>query len=455
MPTFEIIRGATTYNVSHDQPIRLVSVDDMGGASVRNQRETGPYQHGASHISERLEPTVLTLKFNVLGSTAADLDARRDTFNAMFKPVEDIPITIRVTRDDGEVRQIDTFREGRLGIRIEPEDFPGHIHRGVAQVIADDPTWYNPEIEEGSFNIPSDWWLAYNTIGTASVLEHAENPGTAQLWTNTGTVASGSAWSVAFRSGSVSPASLRYAWATNGFMYFGAGPGFTGGYEARANNAGNVLIVNGALMSAGTSNYMSVYDGGTLSVYRDGALLGQDTGDPPLAILAGTARWRSSFTGAGNTWTAALPYAAAYNIALSPTQRSALDQVMNNVGSAFSTTFVYDGDWDTYPVLVITGPMGNPVITNTATGDTLDFTGGTVGSADAWTIDTRYGLKSVLNTAGSSVEQYLSADSDLATFRIVPDPIATGGTNVITVQGTATSGSTSITISYYNRYMDY
>lgn len=458
MPTFEIIRGATTYNVSHDQPIRLVDIS-MGGASIRNQTETGPYQHGASHISARLEPTVLTVSFNVIGSTAAALDGHRDTLNKMFAPIEGIPIIFRVTRDDGEVRQLDTWREGRLGIKLEPRDYPGHLHRAVLQLLATDPTWYGPTEQEEEFDIPSaDWWIGLNTIGTANVLEHVENPAQGQLWANTGSVAAGSAWTIFFRGGSVTPTALnKYAFSQNNgganpisFAVFTGGPG-NSSFDVGPTTAG-------AFMGAGTASYFLVSNGGTAVMFRDGTAVGTATGTTSAIEAAsgpGTARWRStSASSVSLVWDAAIPYAAIYSGSLSPTQRAGVHQAITTVGSAQSAAIAYEGDWYSYPVITIIGPMSNPVVTNASTGDALDFTGGTVGSAEIWIIDTRYGYKSALSGT-TSVEQYLSTDSDLATFRLAPDPIVAGGTNVITVSGSAMGTTTTVSLAYHSRYLDH
>lgn len=462
MPTFQVIRGATTYNISAGQSICLVDVDDLGGASVRNQEETGPYQDGSSHISQRLDPSVITLRLNVIGTTAAALDGLRDTLNAMFKPIEGVPITLKVTRDDGEIRQIDTWREGRLSIKLEPRDYPGHLHRAVVQLRASDPTWYNPAEQDEVFLLPgSDWWTGFSTIGTANVLEHVTSPGTGQLWANSGSVAAGSPWTIFFRSGSVTPdANTRYAFYHQqaggvGDIYFAAENGFTGGYRYFPNS---VSAPQGAFMGAGTASYFLVSNGGTAALFRDGTLVSTVAGTTsPIeaASASGTARWRSIHSGGTtSSWAAALPFAAIYSGSLSPTQRDAVHQAVTLSGSAQSAAIAYGGDWYSYPVITINGPLANPVITNTNTGDILDFTGGTVGSTDIWIIDTRYGYKSALSGT-VSVEQYLSNESDLATFRLAPDPIVAGGTNVITVSGSAMGSATAVTLTYYERFMDY
>lgn len=454
--TLQVIRGATTYTIS--DPYFLEGAEGMGGASVRNIEESGPHQDGATHLDERLDPRTITLKLNVIGSSPSALDGYRNTLMTMFKPVRGVPITLKITRDDGSVRQIDTRRTGPLDIPLVAIHRPGNLHRAVVQLRAADPVWYDPTGIDVPFLGPSDWWLAFNTIGTANVLEHAENPGTAQLWTNSGSAAMGSPWTVFFRSANPGTAAdFQYAFQT-----------YDGNYPAQAYTDpgfGSAVILVSAradavisALASGTANYFTQTNGGTLTFYQNTTAFGPYSNGLPTSALPGTtqgtATWRSR-TDSAKFWPVALPYAAAYNIALSTTQRNALSAAVLTGGSAYNIAVPYTGDVDSYPVITIQGPITNPVIANTTTGDTLDFTGGTVGSADVWTIDLRYGRKSALNTSGVSVEQYLSTDSDLATFRLVPDPLATGGTNVISVAGTATGTATVVTLSYYTRYLSY
>lgn len=461
----EILRGATTYVLNDpsdaSNPFSVEDGAGLGGASVRNIEEHGPYQDGSTHLDERLEPSVSTWRIFVKGATAAALDGHRDTLNKMFKPIRGVPIIVKYTRDDGAIRYQDTRRTGPLDIPLTKEHRPGNLHKAVVQLRAADPTWYDSTEESEVFVVPSsDWWLAYGNIGTANVLEHANSPTQGQAWTNAGSVVAGSAWTIVFRSNrQAAGTAALYAFTSNTV----GGPtamGFSASTVADSYlmQGGTASSITGNLMAAGTHNYFAIHNGGTLTLHRDETLIGTDSVGNSLPIpgtASGTARWRSLYSDANvGKWTEAFPNAAAYNIALNDTQHLALNQVMN-IGSAYSVSVPYLGDVDSYPVITILGPMSDPVITNSTTGDTLDFTGGTVGTAEIWTIETRYGRKSVLNGAGSSVERYLSPDSDLATFRLVPDPIATGGTNVITLSGSATGTASAMTLSYYNRYISY
>ena len=101
---------------------------------------------------------------------------------------------------------------------------------------------------------------------------------------------------------------------------------------------------------------------------------------------------------------------------------------------------------DSFPIITLTGPINTPVITNNTTGDSLTFTTN-LGSGTVYTIDTRYGYKSVTDQLGAVKTGDLSNTSDLATFSLVP------GDNSITVTGTSATVATSISFQFYKYFL--
>jgi hypothetical protein len=118
-----------------------------------------------------------------------------------------------------------------------------------------------------------------------------------------------------------------------------------------------------------------------------------------------------------------------------------------------TTAFPYVGTWQTNPVITITGPISSPVITNQTTGEKLDFTGTLILNGDVWTIDTRYGYKTVKDSSGNNQIAALSDDSNLSTFHLDVDPVAAGGINNINITNGAATQYTSVVLSFYNRYI--
>lgn len=115
----------------------------------------------------------------------------------------------------------------------------------------------------------------------------------------------------------------------------------------------------------------------------------------------------------------------------------------------------YVGKWEAYPVIYITGPAEDVVITNETTGRVLDFTGHTLAGGDVWTVDTRYGKWSIRDQDNLLMNYALSDDSDLLNFAIVPAPRAPGGINDfrVTVADDATI-ATQVRFEFYNRYLN-
>ncbi len=113
----------------------------------------------------------------------------------------------------------------------------------------------------------------------------------------------------------------------------------------------------------------------------------------------------------------------------------------------------YGGSWETYPIIRVTGPIRDCVITNESTDEVLDFTGTTIGAGTYYELDLRYGYKTVVNSAGANQIAILTADSDLATFHLAADPEVEGGINSITVAGQDAGEATSVAMTWYERFI--
>lgn len=113
----------------------------------------------------------------------------------------------------------------------------------------------------------------------------------------------------------------------------------------------------------------------------------------------------------------------------------------------------YSGSVASYPFIRITGPITNCVITNNSTGEKLDFTGFTIESAHYYDIDLRYGYKTVISNHGTNKIAELTDDSNLESFHLEAAPDVGGGINSINVSGSGVTESTSVSISWFNRYI--
>lgn len=117
-----------------------------------------------------------------------------------------------------------------------------------------------------------------------------------------------------------------------------------------------------------------------------------------------------------------------------------------------ATTVVNGGSWAIYPVIQATGSITNFSITNSATGLTI-ATSGTIPAGRTWTIDLRYGYKTVYDDLGVNQISAITTSSSLSTFAIAPAPTVVGGVNTLVINSTANGSTASVIISYYIRYI--
>lgn len=114
----------------------------------------------------------------------------------------------------------------------------------------------------------------------------------------------------------------------------------------------------------------------------------------------------------------------------------------------------YVGSWDAWPIVTIVGPITDCILTNETTGDSLDFTGTTIMAGDSYTIDCRYGYKTVTRKSDEANRvQDLTNDSNLATFRVGAHPDVLSGLNSIRVQGSDANAATQVVLQFHTRYV--
>lgn len=116
-----------------------------------------------------------------------------------------------------------------------------------------------------------------------------------------------------------------------------------------------------------------------------------------------------------------------------------------------ATPVINSGTYKTFPIITIEGPITDCKITNESTGEFIDFDGQTIGNGDTWTIDLRYGEKTVLDQ--NENKKMPTSDSDIATWHLGVDPDVPDGINSIRVEGSACNAATSIEIDYYVMYV--
>lgn len=122
-----------------------------------------------------------------------------------------------------------------------------------------------------------------------------------------------------------------------------------------------------------------------------------------------------------------------------------LQFVQTDVGT--SKILTYTGGWITVPYpFSIRGPLDHPIIQNLTANTKIDLNY-SVPDAQTVLIDLRYGYKTILLGA-TSLLQYLSSDSDLEGFYLLPAPDATGGNNTISLSGSGQGSNTLISLGW-------
>ena len=109
----------------------------------------------------------------------------------------------------------------------------------------------------------------------------------------------------------------------------------------------------------------------------------------------------------------------------------------------------YVGDADAYPIIKIFGPVTDLNISHAASKTImkLDFAGTTIAAGDWYEIDLRYGVKTIKDSNGVNKISTLSANSNLATFRLFA-----GASNYISMTGTGITSSTMAQLTWKNAY---
>lgn len=459
-----LIVGSTTYSLSDGNPYKLQDAVGLGLPPVQRFSSRYPRQDGYDDSGFVLEPRVITLALSFVAATAAALDGHRDTLSRMFSP--GAAAVLQVTRDDGEVRRIDVVPTAAPVITLTPGHAAGKLHRAVVQLRAADPIWYSPTPGTVTFGTTdtSIWYLASSKIeaaavmeaGTSIVGEAAWNWGTATQRLNAGEYELTIAMRFVVESAHYDP--VRYV--SDGTAISNAG--------ITINNYGTAMPISMSAwrqLPGGATRYEH-FDppphGGTVSVVWSakqtrwiGYLNDQKSFDVPITpydsykvnTSATNTRW-NFFAGSAGT----LLYAAAYDRFLNDVQARALANAMGGtvVDYALGATVPYSGSYDDLPVLTLTGPLGDPVVTNVTTGQKLDFTGSTIAVGVVYTIDLGRDTLSVVDQGGTIHTSKLTDDSDLGSWAL-----AAGQSNYVQVTASTSGTASQAQIVYRNRYVSY
>jgi hypothetical protein len=134
-------------------PVYLTGTVNFGMAPSHRITQRGPFQQGDSDIDFRLDPRIMSLPIVVPTSSIDEHFTYRNKLLDIFKPGNDKSV-VGVFYNDGvtEIRRfIDVKILSSLTMDTDSKDF--NI-RGVIQLRADDPTWYDAFGYEATLTSP-------------------------------------------------------------------------------------------------------------------------------------------------------------------------------------------------------------------------------------------------------------------------------------------------------------
>ena len=112
----------------------------------------------------------------------------------------------------------------------------------------------------------------------------------------------------------------------------------------------------------------------------------------------------------------------------------------------FTTNITYGGNWDEYPTIAVKGPFTAITLTNTTTGETINF-GYPVVIGQTVTFTLTFGLKTVTLQDGTNLIGYVTVPGNLPQWHLTP------GVNTIFTSIAGEAASTQVTFTYFNRYI--
>ena len=502
----------------------IMSSDGYGMPAITYIEQTGPYQHGATILDYRLQKRDIKLEFRSYSSNRlaywrdrADL---LDVFRVNRQPragVLGLGVLRKILPPDqsypdgdrrrkGAVRDIKVLLNSGINYAVAEGDWDLNSIVGTIDLIAPDPTFYDPVANTEVVELAATTELAFPKtikgwavslsailIGDLSIPYVAYGTANLSATRLTDTIDAIAVNEILIiDSEKLVVTNVVITDANTGTLTVTRG---YGGTAAAAHNSASLIAVtkdittvaNFAITATTYEPWRVVYD---FSSTLAAAISAVDTTITYAAILATTSAAAVGDvlfcqTVDGGTFVNEKMLVTAVNSSTSVTVTRGHDDTVavahgsgdklvvttsaqiaqndNALGITFGSAtlsegFVinYEGTWDAFPSISVTGPWDNFTITNGATLETLDF-GYNIDSGETVVFDLAYGIKSVTNQNGTNLIGSLSTDSDLATFHLATDSEVTtqlaDGINPMTVTGTNLDENSALILEWYTRYI--
>lgn len=121
------------------------------------------------------------------------------------------------------------------------------------------------------------------------------------------------------------------------------------------------------------------------------------------------------------------------------------DSVNNIISVAYTGTVMAS------PILQCIGPLSNLVMVD-GSSRIISFTTA-IPAGDTWTVDLRYGYKTIVDQNGVNKFAYLSITSDIINWGLYPDPTFDAGLQYLSVSATGTTLTSAVYMYWYDRYV--
>lgn len=140
MSTLSAIVNNVTYSLDDGTYCYWTGDDGLGMAPLHRLSERGPLQHGITDRGYRLDPRTIRLILDIKASTQADWESKRTSLLNIFKP-SDTAMSLELAFSAATYR-LDCYYISQM--TMPSADRLGWNQTVVIELLAPDPTWYDP-----------------------------------------------------------------------------------------------------------------------------------------------------------------------------------------------------------------------------------------------------------------------------------------------------------------------
>lgn len=143
--TVQVIDEAgTTHTLSGGTTSNFVQMTGVGVPPVQRNIEPALNTNVHQDRGFQIEPRRIDLTVFLSESSASTIDVTRDTISGIFEPTQN-PLNLKVTRQDGSIRQIDVYLDGQIDYPVSIDDRTGELTQKITiPLIAPNPIFYDP-----------------------------------------------------------------------------------------------------------------------------------------------------------------------------------------------------------------------------------------------------------------------------------------------------------------------